>query len=209
MQSPRSNYTLASIIAALLTFSRVMLGLCLILLTLVFLATATGLVNGESKGIMVKMPVTVQLTGPVAQTASSNPARLVDLHGSVLFPARTGTFLSVHLLTGILAICFLLWGVTQLRALFHSIRQGNVFIPDNVTRIRRIGWMVIVGEFIRAALGIWWSYYSSTNFKADGVQFITEIDVNGTPILCGLVILVVAQVFREGVRLIDEQSLTI
>jgi hypothetical protein len=54
-----------------------------------------------------------------------------------------------------------------------------------------------------------WSYYTSLHFTANGLRFVASIDLSGTTIIAGLSFLVIAEVFREGTRLHEEQSLTI
>jgi hypothetical protein len=46
-------------------------------------------------------------------------------------------------------------------------------------------------------------------FSADGLRFTARADVNLFAIVNGLIILVLAEVFREGTRLHDDQSLTV
>ena len=48
-----------------------------------------------------------------------------------------------------------------------------------------------------------------TYFSATGVTFQAHARINFATIFDGLVILAIAEVFREGTRLADEQSLTI
>jgi Protein of unknown function (DUF2975) len=68
---------------------------------------------------------------------------------------------------------------------------------------------VIFGEFGRAAIVYFWSYYTSLHFKVDGLRFAASVDMNPITIVGGLAILVIAEVFREGARLQEDQSLTI
>ena len=48
-----------------------------------------------------------------------------------------------------------------------------------------------------------------THFSADGLRFDAWPDLNVFAILHGLIILVIAEVFRAGTRLDEDQSLTI
>ena len=103
----------------------------------------------------------------------------------------------------------MLWIVTQLRQLFRSLSQGLLFIPDNARRIRSVGLTVIGGECARAALVYFWSYYTSLHFTANGLRFVASTDFNVITVFSGFAILVIAEVFREGTRLHEDQSLTI
>jgi hypothetical protein len=109
----------------------------------------------------------------------------------------------------VLMFGYLLWVVTQLRYVFRSLSQGLPFVLANARRIRWVGFAVIFGEFGRAAIVYFWSYYTSLHFKVDGLRFAASVDMNPITIVGGLAILVIAEVFREGARLQEDQSLTI
>ncbi len=53
------------------------------------------------------------------------------------------------------------------------------------------------------------NYYAMTHFSANGLRFDARPDVNVFAIIYGLIILVIAEVFRAGTRLDEEQSLTV
>jgi hypothetical protein len=72
-----------------------------------------------------------------------------------------------------------------------------------------VGFTVIFGELARAALVYFWSYYTSLHFTANGLRFVASTDFNVITIVGGFAILVIAEVFREGTRLHEDQSLTI
>ena len=103
----------------------------------------------------------------------------------------------------------MLWVLAQLRAVFRTLRAGRPFVADNARRIRRIAYAVIVGEIARSAATYAGMRYAITSFVVEGVGFEVQPDVNITALVCGLIILVIAEVFREGTRLAEEQSLTI
>jgi hypothetical protein len=69
----------------------------------------------------------------------------------------------------------------QLPSMFRAVRAGKPFIPANAIRIRRIAYAVLAG-------------------KSDG-QFLCTMACVTPPhiaIICRLVILVIAEIFREG-----------
>jgi hypothetical protein len=85
----------------------------------------------------------------------------------------------------------------------------NPRVPANATRIRWIAVAVIVGELGRSGLVFFENYYAKTHFSAAGLRFEARPDFNVLAIVLGLVILVIAEVFRTGTRLEEEGSLTI
>jgi hypothetical protein len=48
-----------------------------------------------------------------------------------------------------------------------------------------------------------------THFQANGLRFSAHSEFNVFAIINGLIILVIAEVFRAGTRLDEEQSLTV
>lgn len=137
-------------------------------------------------------------------------AHLHNVRGSLTFPARAVGSLVAPVLAG-LAIMFavVLWVVGQLRAVFRTLRDGQPFVPANAIRIRRIGFVVIIGEFLRAAIVFAANSYAMNHFSANGLRFDARPDLNLFTIVHGLIILAIAEVFRAGTRLDEEQSLTI
>jgi len=186
-------------------------------LAVVSLALLAGLlvfsfcVNLEGDNLTMNLPVALELNAPVQGSSASmqTDARIEKLRGSLRFPVRNGAFFSGSMLLTVVLLGCLLWVLTQLRHLFRSLSRGLLFIPENARRIRWVGFAVIFGELARAAMVYYWSYYTSLHFTANGLHFVASTDFNGITIVAGLAMLVVAEVFREGTRLHDEQSLTI
>ena len=88
-------------------------------------------------------------------------------------------------------------------------RNGQPFVPANATRIRRVGYAAILGEIVRA-LGVFVANYSvMTHVTSDAVRFYALPSLEVYAVVSGLVILVIAEVFRAGTRLDEEQSLTV
>jgi len=146
----------------------------------------------------------------VGTSPSRGLGRADPLHvrGSLRFPPQRGALVG----NAIVLIVFLslaLWVLGLLRAVFRTLRDGQPFVPINATRIRWIGLAVIVTEVARSAMVFFENYYAMTHFSADGLRFDAWPDINVFPILHGLVILVIAEVFRAGTRLDEDQSLTV
>jgi hypothetical protein len=135
-------------------------------------------------------------------------AQILRVRGSLRFPARRGVVVGNAVLL-IVLLALALWALSQLRAVFRTLRDGQPFVPANATRIRWIAIAVIVGELARSAIVFAENYYAMTHFSADGLRFDARLDLNGFAIIHGLIILVIAEVFRAGTRLDQDQSLTV
>lgn len=163
----------------------------------------------NAKDLTLSLPVAVQLDAPLRDAGGEPNARFEKLRGNLRFPARKGAFFSGSVAVIVLMCGYLLWMVTQLRHVFRSLSQQLPFVVENARRIRWVGVAVILGELVRAGLVYFWSYYSSLHFTVSGLHFAPSADLNLITIVSGLAILVIAEVFQEGARLQEEQSLTI
>jgi hypothetical protein len=186
----------------------------LVVVSLVFvtgLLVFTFFVHLEGRNVTMNLPVALELNAPVHGSSPSieTDARIEKLRGNLKFPVRNGPFFSASMFLVVLLFGGLLWGLTQLRHIFRSLSRGLLFIPENARRIRWVGITVIFSELARAALVYFWSYYTSLHFTANGLRFVAWTDFNAITILGGFAILVIAEVFREGTRLHEDQSLTI
>jgi len=139
----------------------------------------------------------------------SEHSAMKGLNGNYRFPMRKGAFLtfSLAILVTLMALAF--WIVDQLKHVIQTLRDRDPFAPQNALRIRRIGWGVILIELFRAGAVVYWSYFADAIVTVSGAQCIPARRISVAAILYGLVILVLAEVFREGTKLREEQSLTI
>jgi hypothetical protein len=165
----------------------------------------------DGNNLTMDLPVALEWSAPVSSSDASlqTNARIEKLRGNMRFPVRNGAFFTGSMFLVVLLLGLLLAGLTQLRHIFRSLSRGLLFIPENVRRIRWVGFTMIFGELARSAVVYFWSYYTSLHFTANGLRFVASTDVNVITLFGGLAILVIAEVFREGARLHEEQSLTI
>ncbi len=97
----------------------------------------------------------------------------------------------------------------QLRKIFATLTDTHLFVVGNVYRLRTIAFILMAFSPISWLLSLFTNEYVRTHFSAKGnaLNFHYELDFNA--ILTGLVLLVIAEVFKEGVQLKEEQDLTI
>jgi len=118
---------------------------------------------------------------------------------------------------------------TSLRNLCANLERGDVFNEENLRLVRRIGGYLIAYSLIGAGLEMWGSYilggYFSqhvvltglkTSFQfpngAGALQFFNRsaglLTTQGG-LLVGCLVLVVAEAFRQGLKLKTENDLTV
>lgn len=111
-----------------------------------------------------------------------------------------------------LFFCYFL-AVIQLANLFEDLSAGNVFEEDSARRLRLVGLAVVGGTIFSPV----WELLPVWIFRADVVISGTRIPwlfflwarTNLGLLLGGLLLLVVAEAFRIGYRLREEQQLTV
>jgi len=121
----------------------------------------------------------------------------VRIEGPWLGPLAAATLAGIGLYLGGAIVI-----VGRLRRIFQTLIAGDPFHPDNVRRLRVIGGALAVLELGRyAAAGLSHLVFHGRYHVGGGVSFTTWFAV--------LVIVVLAEIFREGARLRGEAELTI
>jgi hypothetical protein len=203
--------SVASLLTILLNVGWFISGL-LLLLSIALLIVSPW-VGTPGIDVDLELPVSIALN-PQAHRVSAPSlgiasAELRDVRGSLRFLPLRPAFVAGTAVALMLWMACTLWVIGQLRAVFRTLTAGRPFVAANATRIRRIAWVVIAGEVLRAGLEFSGNRYVMRHFSAEGLQFDARLDVDFFVIVYGLVILVIAEVFRLGSRLDEEQSLTV
>jgi hypothetical protein len=98
----------------------------------------------------------------------------------------------------------------KVRAVLRTvIYDKKPFVAANASRIRWIGLAVIGGELARTAAVYAESLYARAYVPVAGVIFDVLPQPSVWTIIHGLMILVIAEIFRAGTQLDEDQSLTI
>jgi hypothetical protein len=141
----------------------------------------------------------------------------VLFEGRMYFEADPGwnpLIASLYAMTvlSLLIIAFLL---TQLWLLLRAASQGDPFTDKVVRRLRIIGATLIAWEFVEPFLWLFlspkaWDYGLTTRSDVNSLELGSmEPGMGLTPIAFGILLLLLAEVFRRGVRLEHEQRLTV
>ena len=202
--------SLSSVLSAVLTIAWVGVALTLTLAVLLTVASPWIDLGRDGRlGIPVALLIDEQALHVRAPALGSGTARLKKVTGTLEFTVPSKRALIAPMVTMMAMLLLAGWALHQLRELFRALRNGEVFAPANVGRVRSVGWAVILAEPVRAMITYWANAYAQSHFVADGVQFVTNFGLNVGTIFAGLAILVIAEVFRAGTRLDEDQSLTI
>jgi hypothetical protein len=179
------------------------LGVCLLLLS------AFSHQPGNMIGIPVSFDSDLQASSVASPSVRIDGVRIKNARGTLNLPIERSEFLFANVAILIALMTFGLFVLTQLRAVFRALRDGRPFVSANVRRIRWIGMSVILGELVWSGIVLFENRYAATHVAAVGVRFNALPDLNFVAIIHGLIILAIAEVFREGTRLEEDQSLTV
>lgn len=97
----------------------------------------------------------------------------------------------------------------QLRKIFATLAAGNPFLLENAKRIRAIGLLIFSGVIVELVCGNVLGKLFMDNISVKGVEFSVKGGINLGGIFIGLVMLILAEIFRQGALLREEQDLTV
>jgi len=206
---PARKRSFSSVVKLLLDASWYLVALGLGLAVCLLLLVTFGEPGEMQLGIPVTFEMTLRADPPPVEPANVEQARIEKGSGTLIVPIGRGGFLYATVTTLIVLLAIGLWILGQLCAVFRTVRDGKPFTAANARRIRWVGVGVILGEFVASGSALFGNYYAASHVVSDGVRFGGIPIVSPTGIMHGLVILAIAEVFRTGARLDEDQSLTI
>jgi len=103
----------------------------------------------------------------------------------------------------------LLWGIILLRRVLSTTAGGRPFDRLNPSRLNRLGWVIVFSSAVASVIQYFLSKWVLSRFEPATVPLSPSMDIHQEWILCGLLVLVLAAIWNEAVRMAEEQSLTI
>jgi hypothetical protein len=103
-------------------------------------------------------------------------------------------------LAGFVAVLSTWWILNRLRRMFLAVNQGDAFEPANVGRLRGVGIGLIGVQVAGMILAV---------ATPDGMAADTGYSLNLSEILGILIVFMLAEVFRQGADMRDEQMTTV
>jgi hypothetical protein len=163
----------------------------------------TGMLLATGRRAEVQLPVALILHG-----ASAGAASIATGTGTLSIRASAGVAAAVLLvLLAVLALILLV--VRQLRALVADIGAGTPFGPDSARRVRLIGAAIVAADAGRALVVLVASLWAGAHVHLPGLAFAVSFPLQVTPLGAGLLLIVLAEVFRRGSALQQDHDLTI
>lgn len=122
-------------------------------------------------------------------------------------PSLAQFVLQFFLILFLLAIGLLV--LYQLRKIFATLAGETPFTGENVRRIRIIGIAVVTGSLLSTIVHFMIGLYISNIVHLPGLELYANFKVDISGIFLGVVVIILAEVFRYGASLQEEQDLTV
>jgi hypothetical protein len=133
----------------------------------------------------------------------------LDADGKIAIRPPDTLFTVGYLGSYVMAIALVFTMLYLLRQLFDALKHGSPFTPQNAARIRGIGLTIFLGSFGISLLRWFLQLHLYTLVTTKGLDIRVDLHPNYQTMFLGLVLLAIAELFRYGVKLEEEQALTV
>ncbi len=149
---------------------------------------------------------------PVSQTPTTpvvGPLSLVDARGELRFSETALTPLLIYWVHQIVLFGALIYGLILLRRILSTAAEGRPFDPSNPLRLNRLGWLVLVTGLLVPVSQFLFSAWALARYQVTGIALSAYMEVYEEWVFAGLLVLVLAAIWKEAVRLAEDSSLTV
>jgi hypothetical protein len=96
----------------------------------------------------------------------------------------------------------------QLRKIMHSLNTQAPFVQENTKRLRIIGWLAMCSSLLSVGNSAANAQILNHHFKNAGEIYTAQINLGLVPLAIGAVVLILAEIFRQGYLLkTDNESI--
>ncbi len=185
----------------------------LIVIGVVIVAGSLTGLAGDPPGARIDLQVPFAIDASayeiVSQELGISGAVIRDAAGKLVFRSTSGPLVLVWLCLVGLWIGAALIILYQLRKFFDTLVAGSPFVSENARRLRLIGLVIVAVEIFRVLLVFGQSLYLRAHIATIGISLRNDPRPHLGVLFLGLVMLVIAEVFRRGTELHEEQQLTV
>lgn len=176
----------------------------LVVLPVIFAGALWMMLTGHIGSVQFETPVRFQLDAGshpfVTSQRDIQDVSITQAHGTLLFRGG-GSRMGIAwtgLGYGIISMGIALFVLNRLRAIFRTLRDQNPFVAPNASRIRLIGIVLVMGPLASTGLGAWYAERVTKEISVAGLTLSADWSVNTWVIFSGLILLMLAEVFRLG-----------
>jgi hypothetical protein len=102
-----------------------------------------------------------------------------------------------------------IYGLFLLRRILATTAAGFPFHPENPRRLNHLGWIIVATSFLATVSEFLFGRWALSRLDRANLPLFPTFQVYGEWILCGLLILVLASIWKQAVQMAEEQSLTV
>lgn len=121
--------------------------------------------------------------------------------------------LPTHLvgMAGAFLLCWglFLWSLGLLRRILTDTARGRPFDPANPRRLNLLGWIILAASIGSSVLEFLSSRWVLSSVEVTTVPLSPSFPIHAGWAVCGLLVLVLAAIWRLAVRMSEEQALTV
>lgn len=205
--SPSSLSKLAATLDVFLVLFMALLAVAALFMTV---TTGYHLITGKAPSVDgYEIKLTTGLPALVLQSASGEAVEIEIESATAIIPLyQASRGLQIVSILGIFVLFGLVGcGLIQLRRFLGSIKSGQPFVAANAQRLRNLAWIIVTGGMVHPIL------YGITGVlvRSDFPDFNFRLSMAGpfNAFFFGVIIFIIAEVFRIGVQLKEEQDLTV
>ena len=128
---------------------------------------------------------------------------------SVVLPKGTDAFGWLWIVFSLLRYGIWFWIAWLVRGIVNTVKHDRPFDPTNLPRLRKIGLLVVGYVLVRSGwilVNTWWMKQHPV---LKGVEPVYDARFSWSLFFCGLLLILIAEVFRRGLALQRDQELTI
>jgi hypothetical protein len=120
--------------------------------------------------------------------------------------------LPLHLVNAaayLVAFGVILWALALLRRILAATSRGRPFDPFNPRRLNALGWIILCTALLSSLFQYLASRWALSIVEVVSPPLSPLVRVNAGWVVCGLLALVLAAIWKEAVRMAEEQALTV
>jgi hypothetical protein len=161
----------------------------------------------------MKLLARFQVVAPVAADASGTPETTfpppIRGQGELRVFNNSRTAWTLQIVGMLVVLGVVLYALWHLRALMRSVLAGTPFLPENASRIRKVGLVVVAWSLLTPFAKYFVGAAMIEGVHVPGILLKPPIEFNPDVLFLGLAIIVLGEIFRQASLLQRDQSLTV
>jgi len=156
----------------------------------------------------VRIPVSID-DSSVFPPGEYEGLSLVKTMGELKFvPENFGPKL-LYWIVSVVAIAVLVYGLLLLRRILTTAARGFPFHPSNPRRMNHLGWLIVSTTVLATICQFWAGTWALSNPRFAELPLSASVQLDQGWLFFGLLVLVLASIWKEAVRMAEDQSLTV